>query len=285
MMSDENVQAQLAILRRRKVTVHLLFGLKGINPRHLRTTSIGHDPGIYLAEQSFERAQQVAKRCLDVMLGAVALIAAAPIILVAASAIKLQDHGPVLFKQRRVGRDGELFWVYKLRTMHRDAESRLDELRCRNERTGGPLFKLTNDPRVTRAGRFLRATSIDELPQLWCVLRGDMSLVGPRPALPDEVAEFDRRLSRRAGVRPGITGLWQVEQRDAAAFDHYRRLDIFYVENWSLVLDLAILIRTVPAMLSRATPTRRVARADLRDQSRQLEHRDGRPAALDIAEA
>jgi lipopolysaccharide/colanic/teichoic acid biosynthesis glycosyltransferase len=269
MLADEHVQAQFAILRRRKVTVHLLSGLKGIDHRHLRTTSFGHDPSLYPAEQRFERPQQVAKRCLDLTLGALALIAVSPIMLVAAGAIKLQDHGPVLFKQRRVGRDGNQFLVYKLRTMHCDAESRLDELRGRNERCGGPLFKLKNDPRVTTVGPFLRASSIDGLLQLWCVMRGDMSLVGPRLALPDEVAEFDCRLARRASVRPGNTGLWQVEQRDAAGFEQYPRLDIFYVENLSLALDVAILIRTVPAVLSRTMTTRRVARSGRAELSRR----------------
>jgi lipopolysaccharide/colanic/teichoic acid biosynthesis glycosyltransferase len=141
--------------------------------------------------------------------------------------------------------------VHKLRTMAVDAEDRLDEVMHLNERTG-PLFKTESDPRVTRVGAYLRAMSIDELPQLFDVLRGDMSLVGPRPALPEEVAEFDDALLGRLRVRPGITGLWQVEAREKPSFDAYRRLDLFYVENWSLTLDLAIIIDTIPAVGDRA---------------------------------
>jgi lipopolysaccharide/colanic/teichoic acid biosynthesis glycosyltransferase len=131
-----------------------------------------------------------------------------------------------------------------------DAEAKLAELQAANERSG-PLFKMTRDPRITPIGHFLRRTSIDELPQLLDVLRGDLSLVGPRPALPAEVAEFDEQLLGRLKVRPGITGLWQVEGRDKASFDVYRRLDLFYVENWSFALDVAILLDSVPAVLGR----------------------------------
>lgn len=169
----------------------------------------------------------------------------------AAAAIKAEDGGPILFAQTRVGRDGRPFRLLKLRTMVPQAEARLADLRHLNERDG-PLFKLTSDPRVTRVGRVLRATSLDELPQLVHVIRGSMSLVGPRPALPSEVMAFDPRLATRHAVRPGLTGLWQVEQRDSALFDAYRQLDLFYVENWSLTLDLAILLHTVPAVVGRA---------------------------------
>ncbi len=245
------IHEQLPILRRRGVTVHFFSGLKGVHYRQLRTATIGHDPFLYLEEPRFERCQQALKRCLDILLGSILLGLAAPVILLAAAAIKLEDAGPILFKQQRVGLNGIPFRLCKLRTMHCNAEARLLELRHLNERDGGPLFKMTNDPRVTKVGCFLRATSIDELPQLWCVLRGDMSLVGPRPALPDEAVVFDHRLAERQRVRPGVTGLWQVEQRDSASFHQYRRLDIFYVENWSISLDLAILVRTVPTVLGR----------------------------------
>jgi lipopolysaccharide/colanic/teichoic acid biosynthesis glycosyltransferase len=153
----------------------------------------------------------------------------------------------VFFAQERVGRDGGTFTLYKLRTMVVDAESRRAELEADNER-GGPLFKLSDDPRVTRFGRLLRATSIDEIPQLFNVLQGAMSLVGPRPALPSEVEEFDDDLRRRTRVKPGVTGLWQVEARDSENFDLYRRYDLLYVDNWSVTLDLAILARTVAAV-------------------------------------
>jgi lipopolysaccharide/colanic/teichoic acid biosynthesis glycosyltransferase len=173
------------------------------------------------------------------------------VLAVAAILIKARDRGPVFFRQTRIGRDGEPFTVLKLRTMCADAEARLEEVKALNERSG-PLFKMEHDPRVTPVGRILRATSIDELPQLFNVLSGRMSLVGPRPALPDEVATFDAELLGRLQVRPGITGLWQVEARDNPSFDSYRRLDLFYVENWSLLLDIVVLIDTVPAVIERA---------------------------------
>ena len=157
----------------------------------------------------------------------------------------------MLFRQQRVGHIGRHFTLFKLRTMVPDAESKLIDLTTDNDRDGGPLFKLRHDPRVTRIGRLLRATSLDELPQLLNVLRGDMSLVGPRPALPSEVAHFDDELRERGRMMPGITGLWQVEARDDPSFSSYRRLDLFYVDNWSIGLDLAILASTVTAVLSR----------------------------------
>jgi lipopolysaccharide/colanic/teichoic acid biosynthesis glycosyltransferase len=182
---------------------------------------------------------------MDLTLAGVVLALAAPFLAIAALAIKLGDGGPVLFRQQRVGRDGKAFWILKLRTMSPDAEDRLAELTADNERVGGPLFKLTDDPRRTRVGRVLERFSIDELPQLWNVLRGDMSLVGPRPALPSEVEQFDTDLLIRLSVPPGVTGLWQVEARDNPSFYAYRRLDMFYVENWSVLLDFSILLGTL----------------------------------------
>jgi lipopolysaccharide/colanic/teichoic acid biosynthesis glycosyltransferase len=199
---------------------------------------------------SLTRGQVLLKRTIDLLLTSVTLVMAVPLLLVAALAIKLDDGGPILFRQRRVGRNGETFTILKLRTMVLDAEQRLEALKDRNERKG-PLFKLTSDPRVTRAGRILRACSVDELPQLFNVLRGEMSLVGPRPALPSEVADFDEVLLARTQVLPGMTGLWQVEARDNAEFDTYRRLDLFYVENWSVTLDLVVLLATLESEIAR----------------------------------
>jgi lipopolysaccharide/colanic/teichoic acid biosynthesis glycosyltransferase len=164
--------------------------------------------------------------------------------------VKLQDGGPVFFKQVRVGRGGETFKVYKFRTMVVDAEARLAELLEQNVRTG-PLFKMERDPRITRVGRFLRSSSFDELPQLLNVLKGEMSLVGPRPALPREVESFDDELMTRTKALPGITGLWQVEARDNPSFSAYRRLDLFYVHNWSLSLDLIILLATAEQVVAK----------------------------------
>ena len=155
-----------------------------------------------------------------------------------------RDGGPAIFRQTRVGLDGKPFTVLKLRTMVVDAEARLAEVMSQNERIA-PLFKMENDPRFTRLGRFMDATSLNELPQLWNVLRGQMSLVGPRPALEHEVANFNDRLLLRHRVKPGITGLWQVESRDAPSFADYERCDVFYVENWSVRLDLMIIFQTL----------------------------------------
>ena len=171
-----------------------------------------------------------------------ALAVSAPLLAAAACLIKLDDHGPVFHRQKRIGLDGRAFVIYKLRTMTVKHEMTSLNLADLNERVDGPLFKSTRDPRVTRIGRYLRASSIDELPQLWNVLSGSMSLVGPRPALPEETAQFDADLLRRLTVRPGLTGLWQIEARDNPSFNAYRRLDLHYVDNWSLLLDLNILL-------------------------------------------
>ena len=154
-------------------------------------------------------------------------------LLVAAIAIKLESRGPVLFRQERVGQDGRRFELLKLRSMVVDAEDQKESLLDRNE-ADGPLFKMSEDPRVTRVGRLLRKLSIDELPQLVCVLRGTMSMVGPRPALPDEAAQWDEQTRERLRVKPGLTGLWQVSGRSDSSFEQYRRLDLRYVDNWSL---------------------------------------------------
>ncbi len=177
----------------------------------------------------------------------------------------------MLFRQERVGRDGATFQMTKFRTMVVDAEQRKAELAARNERSG-PLFKMDDreDPRITRIGRFLRATSLDELPQLFNVLHGTMSLVGPRPALQSEVDEFPAELHARHQVRPGITGLWQVEARDNPSFEAYVRLDLFYVQNWSLPLDLVVLLGTVDHIVLRPLIGRMYRREDERRRAAEL---------------
>lgn len=180
---------------------------------------------------------------------ALALVVLAPLLLGLVALVRLDSPGPALFRQQRVGRDGRVFSILKLRTMHVDAEARLEELRARNE-SDGALFKMRHDPRVTRAGRWLRRLSLDELPQLVNVVRGDMALVGPRPPLPGEVTTYDEDALRRLAVRPGITGLWQVSGRSDLPWSMTVRLDSRYVDNWSLRLDAWILARTVRAVLS-----------------------------------
>ena len=173
----------------------------------------------------------------------------APITLVAAVGIKRSSPGPVLFAQERVGRDGHTFRVFKLRTMVVDAEARLAELEAQNE-ADGPLFKMTDDPRVTKVGAFLRKLSIDEIPQFINVLRGEMSVVGPRPALPKEVESWTDDVHDRLRVLPGITGMWQVSGRSDTTFDEYKRLDLYYVDNWSLAHDARIVCKTFAAVLA-----------------------------------
>lgn len=191
-----------------------------------------------------------AKRTFDVV-GALALIVLfSPVLLMAAILISAHDRGPVLFRQPRVGRDGELFDCLKLRSMVVGAEAMLPDLLVQEGHTQG-LFKMPEDPRITRPGRWLRRFSVDELPQLVNVIRGQMSLVGPRPPLPTEAAAYTVDMQRRLRVRPGMTGLWQVSGRSELSWDEAIRLDLFYVDNWSLLQDMSILLRTFRAVLGR----------------------------------
>jgi exopolysaccharide biosynthesis polyprenyl glycosylphosphotransferase len=178
----------------------------------------------------------------------VGLVLGAPFLTLISLAIRLDSPGPVIFRQTRVGAGGKWFEMYKFRSMRQGAEAELEELRDLNE-ADGPLFKIYDDPRLTRVGRFLRHTSLDELPQFLNVLRGEMSLVGPRPPLPAEVDGYVEWHKKRLEVRPGMTGLWQVSGRSMLSFDEMVLLDIYYIENWSLWLDLKILLRTVPQVL------------------------------------
>ncbi|MFI5906564.1 sugar transferase [Dactylosporangium sp. NPDC051541] len=204
-------------------------------------------PMLHVEHPTLTGARRLVKALVD-RAGAVALLVlASPLLAVLALAVRAESAGPVLFRQVRVGKDGHEFVIYKFRTMHIDAEARLAELRHLNE-VDGALFKLRNDPRVTRVGRLLRKFSLDELPQLLNVIGGSMSLVGPRPPLPEEVAVYPDDARRRLAVRPGMTGLWQVSGRSDLSWDEAVRLDLQYVENWSLSLDLVILLRTLSAV-------------------------------------
>jgi exopolysaccharide biosynthesis polyprenyl glycosylphosphotransferase len=205
-------------------------------------------PLLHLDHPEFTGTRLVIKAAFDRTLALAALVFALPLIALLALAVKLDDGGPAFFRQTRVGKDGRMFTVYKFRTMVIHAEQRRADLR----QTSGQhsvLFKLRNDPRVTRAGMWLRRWSLDELPQLVNVLNGDMSLVGPRPALPEEAAMYGDHVRRRLVVRPGMTGLWQVSGRSDLTWDDSIRLDLHYVENWSLILDLNILWKTLSAVV------------------------------------
>jgi exopolysaccharide biosynthesis polyprenyl glycosylphosphotransferase len=189
-----------------------------------------------------------AKRALDVMVACAALTVLAPLMIVIAIAVLIDSPGSVLYRTYRVGKQGRPFPFYKFRTMVSNADLMLEEVWSLNERKD-VLFKVSRDPRVTRVGRFLRRYSLDELPQFWNILRGEMSLVGPRPPLMSEYEKFQPEHRRRMEVSPGLTGLWQVMARRDPSFETYVRLDCHYVEHWNLWLDLKILLKTIPAVL------------------------------------
>ena len=228
--------------------VEFSLGARDIAPERITIRRLGRHDVMFLEPHAHRGWRACFKRSFDVAvsLGAVAVIA--PLLVFVALAVRLTSSGPVLFRQERLGRHGRTFTVLKFRTMVVNAEELILDLRDRNE-ADGPLFKMRDDPRVTRVGRLLRKTSIDELPQLFNVLRGDMSLIGPRPALPSEAAAWTEDVEDRLSVRPGITGMWQVSGRSNASFDDYVRLDLEYVDNWSLLTDLWILAKTIPCVL------------------------------------
>jgi lipopolysaccharide/colanic/teichoic acid biosynthesis glycosyltransferase len=195
------------------------------------------------------RVEHFAKRNFDIVFSLLALIFISPVLLMIALLVKLDSEGPVLYISERIGRNGERFRFLKFRTMVKEADSLRGALLHLNERQGN-LFKMSNDPRVTRLGRILRRYSLDELPQFFSVLTGHMSVVGPRPCLTSEYARYTKEQRRRVQAVPGITGLWQVEARTDPSADSYFRLDIYYVENWSLWLDAKILLKTVSVVFA-----------------------------------
>ncbi len=229
--------------------VELSSTLADISPERLTVRPLGRYPVMYIEPVVRNGWRAAAKRAFDLTASLTGIAVLSPLLVGLALWVRFDSKGPVIFRQSRVGRNGEPFEVCKFRTMVTNAEELLDELEENNE-GAGPLFKMREDPRVTKAGRFLRKTSLDELPQLWNVVRGEMSLVGPRPALAREMAEWDADLYNRLRVKPGITGMWQVSGRSETTFEEYTRLDLYYVDNWSLLVDLSILAKTVPAVLA-----------------------------------
>jgi exopolysaccharide biosynthesis polyprenyl glycosylphosphotransferase len=205
---------------------------------------IGHFPTIPLHRGEVHEVKLLLKRTLDIVFSSLMVILLFPILLAIAIAIKLDSQGPIFYLSNRIGKKGRVFRCIKFRTMVEDAEKRRAKLIHKNERDG-VLFKITDDPRITRLGRFLRKYSLDELPQFFNVLRGDMSVVGPRPPISSEVREYKLSYLRRLDVTPGITGLWQVQARQDPSFDSYISLDMAYIENWSIWLDFQIILRTV----------------------------------------
>jgi exopolysaccharide biosynthesis polyprenyl glycosylphosphotransferase len=235
-------------LRGRKVDTQLSSGLFEVLTRRVLVRELSGVPVITIKVVSFALWQRALKRSLDLVVGAGVALVGMPLWLLIALAIRLDSKGPVLYTQARIGRDGRPFGMYKFRSMCDDAETRLADVIDRNEATG-PLFKMRADPRVTRVGRYLRRYSLDEIPQLINVIRGEMSLVGPRPPLVSETARYTARDWRRMEVLPGMTGLWQVSGRSAVAFDEMIHLDLFYIENWSVGFDLSVMARTIHEVL------------------------------------
>ncbi len=195
------------------------------------------------------RGAYLAKRLIDIIASIALLIMLMPLFAIIMLLIYLSSPGPVFYKQTRVGCWGKLFTMWKFRSMYCDADARLKEVMAQNEMTGGVIFKMKNDPRIIPIGRFIRKASIDELPQLWNVLKGDMSLVGPRPALPSEVNQYSLQDRQRLEVIPGITCIWQVSGRSDIPFPQQVQLDVQYIQSQSLLLDLKLLLKTIPAVL------------------------------------
>jgi exopolysaccharide biosynthesis polyprenyl glycosylphosphotransferase len=227
-----------------KMHVALSTSMRDIDVHRLRAQEMDGEVLMYVEPTVRTGWRMYAKRTFDIVLSSIALLLCLPVLALVAVLIKLDSPGPVLFRQQRVGRNGSLFHMIKLRTMCVDAEKQLHELSELNE-ANGPMFKIKADPRITRLGRLLRRFSIDEIPQFWNVIRGEMSLVGPRPALEHEVADWDPELRKRLEVPPGLSGMWQVSGRSDTTFEQYRRLDLYYVDNWSLAHDLRVIVKTV----------------------------------------
>ena len=245
----EATQEVVRICSRRHVDFRLAPELYGIAVHRVTIDDTYKQPVLTVRDISVIGRRQIAKRILDVVLSIIALVPFGLIVmLVCAVLIKLDSRGPVFFRQRRMTRDGSVFWVYKFRTMRVNAEAELAKLRASNE-AGGPIFKMRADPRLTQVGKWLRRTSLDELPQIFNILAGEMSWVGPRPPLPTEVELYEDWQRRRLGTMAGLTGLWQVSGRSLLSFEEMVKLDLYYVENWSIWLDLKILLMTVPSVL------------------------------------
>jgi exopolysaccharide biosynthesis polyprenyl glycosylphosphotransferase len=247
-MYHRKIVSIVAQCERQHVRVRIVPDMFQMTLSHLDVEDLGGVPMIGVKEISIGRSEELFKRAADVILSVVLLALLWPLFVIIGVIIKLESPGPVIFRQIRVGKEEQLFTCYKFRSMHADAEEQRESLMDRNE-AGDVLFKIRDDPRVTKVGRLLRRTSIDELPQLFNVLMGHMSIVGPRPAPPSEVQRYLAWHKRRLEVAPGITGLWQVSGRSELTFDEMVLLDLYYIENWSPFLDLQIILRTLPTLL------------------------------------
>ena len=235
-------------LRDRDVDIQLSSGLFDVTTSRVMIREVSGVPLITIRSVSFAPWKRVVKRAFDLVVGSAVVLVGLPAWALIAIAIRIDSPGPVFYRQPRIGRAGNPFGMFKFRSMYVDAETRLAELHASNE-ASGPLFKMRDDPRVTRMGKWMRKFSVDEFPQLLNVVAGQMSLVGPRPPLPGETAVYTDHHWRRMEVLPGMTGLWQVSGRSKLTFDDMVRLDLFYIENWSVGFDMGLLLRTVPAVV------------------------------------
>lgn len=244
----EVISRIIAELRGLDVSIHVSSGLFDILTSRVLVRDVAGVPLITVKGISLSKHNLLTKRIFDIAVATAVVLGGLPIWLAIAAAIKVDSKGPVFYKQARVGMNGAPFGMYKFRSMADDADARLAQLIEDNEATG-PLFKMKNDPRITRMGKWMRKFSVDEFPQLLNVLRGEMSLVGPRPPLIHETHHYTENHWRRMEVPPGMTGLWQVSGRSSLSFDEMVRLDLYYIENWSVGFDIALIMRTVPAVV------------------------------------
>jgi exopolysaccharide biosynthesis polyprenyl glycosylphosphotransferase len=226
----------------------LIPDLYEVNLSRIDMDAIEGIPLLGIKQVSLNTPQRIVTRAIDISVSLLVLILGSPLFLFLALAVRFSSPGSIIYKQERVGLNGKHFFMYKFRSMYKDADQRLAQLLCQNE-AQGPIFKMRYDPRVTPIGRFIRRTSLDEIPQFVNVLKGEMSLVGPRPPLPREVAQYEEWQRGRLAIKPGLTGLWQVRGRSNISFDEGVLMDLYYIENWSLRLYIQVLMRTVPAVL------------------------------------
>ena len=258
--NDFLFEAMMSVGRKRRVEFRFAPNLFNVLPQKTSVEQIGVLPMVRLFREPLSDAERLIKRASDIFISAVSLVVLSPVLLTISVLIKLDSHGKILFRQERVGMDGRKFLCYKFRTMRVDADENLHREAYRKNIEGAPeanagddekpvFGKVKNDPRVTKIGKILRRTSLDELPQLFNVLFGNMSVVGPRPPIPYEVEEYKIHQRKRLDMKPGITGLWQVSGRNRLTFEEMVRIDLFYIENWSLWLDLKIILLTFPAIL------------------------------------
>lgn len=244
----EIVSRMIGELKGIDITTHVSSGLFEILTRRVLVRELAGVPLITVKAVSLSRGNLATKRAFDVLVSGMGVLVGLPVWVLIALAIKLESRGPVFYRQARIGQNGVTFDMFKFRSMSNDAETRLEHLMHHNEATG-PLFKMKDDPRVTRVGRWMRKYSIDEFPQLLNVVLGEMSLVGPRPPLPGETQQYTDYHWRRMEVPPGMTGLWQVSGRSSLTFEEMVRLDLYYVENWSVGFDTSLILRTIPAVM------------------------------------